>query len=73
MNKLYPFYISIFIPYLHSIMYRKIDTKRLNNKHIDNRAIAEIAIVLLLFCIGMLRSETKSLSLMITIQKSNGT
>lgn len=39
MNKLYPFYISIFIPSLHSVMYRKIDTKRLNNKHIDNRAI----------------------------------
>ena len=39
MNKLYPFYISILIPSLLTIMYRKIDTKRLNNKHIDNRAI----------------------------------
>ena len=36
----YILFIFLFLyPFSTSIMYRKIDTKRLNNKHIDNRAI----------------------------------
>ena len=41
MKNNYIFFFSLFFPSLHTIIYRKIGIKRLNNKHIDNRAICK--------------------------------